>query len=65
MTVKVSSSLYRELKQIEESGDVDMKDVEAVLEYTKIHGLKIAMRTIQGNSRRYLMCINEGMEASD
>ena len=65
MTVKVSSSLYRELKQIEESGEVDMLDVKAVLEYAKKHGLLMTMRTLQGNPRRYLQCINEGMEASD
>ena len=65
MTVKVSSSLYRELKQIEESGEVDMQDVKAVLEYAKKQGLHLAIRTLQGNPRRYLQCINEGMEASD
>jgi hypothetical protein len=65
MTVKVSSSLYRELKQIEESGEVDMQDPNAVLKYAQKHGFNIAMRTIQGNPKRYLMCINEGMEASD
>jgi len=65
MTVKVSSSLYKELKQIEESGEVDMQDVKAVLEYSQKHGLRGTMRTLQGNTRRYLQCINEGMEASD
>jgi hypothetical protein len=65
MTVKVSSSLYKEMKQLEESGKVDMQDVKAVLEYAKKHGLSMVMRTLQGNPRRYLQCINEGMEASD
>lgn len=65
MTVKVSSGLYKELKQIEESGEVDMQDPEAVLKYAQKHGLNNAARTIQGNPRRYLMCINIGMEASD
>lgn len=64
MTVKVSSSLYRELKQIEESGEVDMRDV-AVLEYAKKRGFLMTMRTLQGTPRRYIQCINEGMEASD
>ena len=64
MTVKVSSSLYNELKQIEESGKVNMQDPDAVLKYAKIHGFNNAARTIQGNPRRYLMFINEGMEAS-
>jgi hypothetical protein len=53
------------MKQIEESGEVDMQDVKAVLEYSKKHGLRVTMRTLQGNPRRYLQCINEGMEASD
>jgi hypothetical protein len=65
MTVKVSSSLYEELKRIEESGEVDMQDPDAVLKYAKKHGFNNAARTIQGNPRRYLMCINEGMEVSD
>ncbi len=64
--VKVSSALYRELiKIILGSGAVDMQDPNAVLKYAQKHGLKIAERAIQGNPRRYLMCINEGMEASD
>jgi len=63
--VKVSSSLYRQLKQIEDSAEVDMRNVDAVLVYAKKHGLNEAWRAALGNSRRYLMCINEGMEASD
>jgi hypothetical protein len=64
--VKVSSALYRELTNIIlGSGAVDMRDTNAVLEYAQKHGFKTAARTIQGNPRRYLMCINEGMEASD
>jgi hypothetical protein len=64
--VKVSSALYRELtKIILGPGEVDMQDPDAVLKYAQKHGFNIAARTIQGNSRRYLQCINEGMEASD
>ena len=64
--VKVSSTLYRELiKIIFSSGTLDMQDPDAVLKYAKIHGFKTAARTIQGNPKRYLMCINEGIEASD
>jgi len=64
--VKVSSALYRELtKIILGPGSVDMQDLNAVLKYAQKHSLKIAARAIQGNPRRYLMCINEGMEASD
>ena len=64
--IKVSSALYRELTNIIlGSGAVDMRDTNAVLKYAQEHGFKTAARTIQGNPRRYLMCINEGMEASD
>jgi hypothetical protein len=64
--VKVSSALYRELTNIIlGTGSVDMQDPDAVLKYAQEHGFKTAARTIQGNPRRYLMCINEGMEASD
>jgi len=64
--VKVSSALYRELTNIILGpGSVDMQDPDAVLKYAQEHGFKTAARTIQGNPRRYLMCINEGMEASD
>jgi hypothetical protein len=64
--VKVSSALYRELTNIIRGpGSVDMRDPDAVLKYAQEHGFKTAARTIQGNPRRYLMCINEGMEASD
>jgi hypothetical protein len=64
--VKVSSALYRELTNIILGpGSVDMRDPNAVLKYAQEHGFKTAARTIQGNPRRYLMCINEGMEASD
>jgi hypothetical protein len=65
MVVKVSSSLYSELMKIKESGEVDMQDPDAVLKYAQKHSLNNAARTIQGNRRRYLMCINEGMESSD
>ena len=64
--VKVSSTLYRELIEIIfSSGALDMQDPDAVLKYAQKHGFKIAARTIQGNPRRYLMCINDGMESSD
>jgi hypothetical protein len=63
--VKVSSSLYKQLRQIIESAAVDMQNVGAVLAYAKEHGLTEAGRAVLGNSRRYLLCINEGMEASD
>jgi hypothetical protein len=64
--VKVSRSLYRELmKLVTESGDVDIQNVPAVLEYAKKHGLVVASRAVQGNPRRYLQCINEGMEPAD
>jgi len=64
--VKVSSTLYRELnKIILGPGAFDMQDPNAVLEYAQKHGFTIAARAIQGNTRRYLQCINEGMEASD
>jgi hypothetical protein len=65
MTVKVSSDLYEELMKIKESGKVDMQDPKAVLKYAQKHGFNHAARTIQGNSSRYLMCINEGMEPSE
>jgi hypothetical protein len=64
MVVKVSNDLYRELMKIKESGDVDMQDYQAVFKYAKERGLNHAARAIRGNPRRYLMCINEGMEAS-
>jgi hypothetical protein len=64
--VKVSSALYRELNNIILGARaVDMRDTDAVLKYAQEHGFKAVARTIQGNPRRYLMCINEGMEASD
>ena len=65
MVVKVSSSLYQELTKIKESGEVDMQNPDAVLKYAQEHGFNNAARTIQGNPKRYLMCINDGMEASD
>jgi hypothetical protein len=64
MTVKVSRNLCRELKQIEESGEVDMHDVQAVREYAEKHGLNTVLRAIRGNPRRYLQCIDEGMDDS-
>ena len=65
MKTKVSSYLYQELMKIKESGEVDMQDPDAVLKYAQEHGFKIAARAIQGNPKRYLACINEGMKASD
>ena len=64
--VKVTSALYRELnKIILGSGAVDMQDPNAVLKSAQKHGFRTAARAIKGNPRRYLMCINEGMQASD
>jgi len=63
MTVKISSALYKELMKIKESGEVDVNDVKAVLEYTQEHGLSAAERAVQGNPGRYLKCMNEGMES--
>jgi hypothetical protein len=51
--------------KIKESGEVDIQNPKAVLEYAQEHGFNTTARMIQGNPRRYLMCINEGMEASD
>ena len=63
--VKVSSSLYRQLMQIKKSAAVDMQNVGAVLAYANKHGLNEAWRAILGSPKRYLLCINEGMEVSD
>ena len=63
--VKVSSSLYRQLMKIVESAAVDMQNVGAVLAYANKHGLNEAWLAILGNPRRYLFCINEGMQVSD
>ncbi|MFC2024604.1 hypothetical protein ACFLTJ_03430 [Chloroflexota bacterium] len=62
MKTKVSDILYQELMKIKESGEVDMQDPKAVLEYAQKHDFRTAARTIQGNPKRYLGCINEGME---
>ena len=63
--VKVSSALYRQLRQIVESAAVDIQNVGAVLAYANKHGLNEAWRAILGSPRRYLLCINEGMQVSD
>lgn len=60
--VKVSSALCNEIKQIESSGEVDMKDADAVLSYANNHHLSLISRMIMGNSNRYLRCITDGME---
>ena len=62
MAVKVSKDLYNELTKIKESGKVDMHNVEAALEYAQEHNLDTASRAIMGNRRRYLKCIDEGMD---
>lgn len=64
MAVKVSIGLYQELNKIRESGEVDMQDVRAVLEYAEKHGFLLAARAARGNPRRYLQCINEGMDVT-
>ena len=65
MTVKVSSVLYNEIMAIKESGEVDINDPDAVLEYAKKHGYSVITRMITGNPNRYSTCIREGMEQSD
>jgi hypothetical protein len=64
MSVKVSKELYQEFMKIKNSGDVDMQDPQAALRYAEEKGFNHAARAIKGNPRRYLMCINEGMETS-
>jgi hypothetical protein len=64
--VKVAGSLARELiKVIMESGEVDMYDVYAVLEYAERHGFVVASRAIQAKPEWYLRCVNEGMQVCD
>ena len=64
--VKVAGSLARELiKVIMESGEVDIYDVYAVLEYAQRHGLVAASRAIQTKPWWYLRCINEGIQVCD
>lgn len=65
MTVKVSPDLYREIMKMKESAEVDIHNPKAALKYAEEQGLSNAARAIQGNPKRYLMCIDEGMEASD
>ncbi|MBN1863036.1 MAG: hypothetical protein JW790_05270 [Dehalococcoidales bacterium] len=65
MAVKVSRALYEEIMKIKESGEVDINDAKAVLKYAKANNLNVAVRAIEGNPRRYLCCINEGMEVGD
>jgi len=63
--VKVSSALHSELTQIKDSGEVDMNDIDAVLNYAQNHHLSLAERMILGNSNRYLRCITDGMQITD
>ena len=65
MVVKVSKALCQELTQIMESGEVDMQNSRAVLEYAEKHGLMLAARAVRGNPRRYLECVNDGMETTE
>jgi hypothetical protein len=65
MVVKVSKALCQELTKIKDSGGVDMQNSRAVLEYAEKHGLMLAARAVRGNPRRYLECINDGMEVSE
>lgn len=65
MVVKVSQALCQELTKIRESGQVDMQNCRAVLEYAEKHGLMLAARAVRGNPRRYLECINGGMEVTE
>ena len=65
MVVKVSRALYEEFMKIKESGEVDINDAQAALEYAEKQGLNTAVRAIKGNPNRYLKCINEGMEVGD
>ena len=65
MAVRVSRALYRELNTIKESGEVNLQDCRAVLEYAEKHGLLLAARTVRGNPRRYLECVNDGMDVAE
>ena len=65
MVVKVSKALCQELTRIKESGEVDMQNSRAVLEYAEKHGFMLAARAVRGNPRRYLECINDGMEVAE
>lgn len=65
MVVKVSKALCQELTRIINSGEVDMQNSRAVLEYAEKHGLMLAARAVRGNPRRYLECVNEGMETTE
>jgi len=62
MTVKVQSTLCNQIRKIMESGEVDMNDSDAVLEYARANALGDLERMITGNSSRYLRCISDGME---
>lgn len=65
MKVKVSKALCSKIERIIESGEVDPKDNCAALDYAEKHGLNVAARAIRGNPRRYLQCVNDGMEPTD
>ena len=65
VAVKVSKALCQELTKLIESGEVDLQDTRTVLEYAEKHGFMLAARAIRGNPRRYLQCINEGMDVSE
>jgi hypothetical protein len=39
-----------------------MHDVQVVHDYAEKRRLNVASRAIRGNPRRYLQCIDEGME---
>jgi hypothetical protein len=62
--VKVSKALCEELTKIKNSG-IDCQDKQIALQYAENSGLMLAARTIRGNPRRYLACINEGMEVCE
>jgi hypothetical protein len=63
--VRVSNSLWQQLKKIVDSGEVDTQNPTEVIAYAKKHGLTEAVRAVQGNQSRYLRCVNEGMEPID
>ena len=65
MVVKVTKALCHELTQNIDSGEVDMQNSRAVLEYAEKHGLMLAARAVRGNPRRYLECVNDGMETTE
>ena len=67
--IKVASSLARELirviRVIRESGEVDIYDTHAVLEYAQKRDFVTVSRAIKAKPWWYLRCINEGIQACD